>query len=133
MTTIEQRIAIAEWMGWKFVKMPHGEHGYYYFKPNAERIEMAKIGNCPGATPLYEIPEFCEDLNAMHEAENKLTTSQCRDYFRALKSIIVGDKNVEPNKSYLESMLTSSELSIICPSQQRSEALCRTLWPERFQ
>lgn len=68
----EQRIAIAEacgiekisqdWWGWRF-----------------DGIEM------PGDMPIMvKVPDYLNDLNAMHEAEKSLTPAQFRDYRKRL-------------------------------------------------
>ena len=63
MTPEKQRIAIAEACGWKHIKrLQSGWHGW---------IE-------PG--PLEELPDYLNDLNAMHEAEKILTPDQRRKY-----------------------------------------------------
>jgi hypothetical protein len=117
MTPEQQKIAIAEWMGWKKC-----------------------CGNCKCWIPpkgidlnIYKfIPyEFCgctdypNDLNACHEAEKKLTDNQKDSY--AIKLFYI----VFPRKGY-ELDCTTHFHTIHASSSQRSEALCRILFPERF-
>jgi hypothetical protein len=122
MTQEQQRIAIAEWMGWIY----HGESSRkkeadtFYWKHNEKEVMYQKLPNYP------------EDLNAMHEAEEKLDRSQFMRYYSKLLGVIIGVDKSSPEESYLNSPLTSSQMAVIAPPAQRSEAICRTLWPERW-
>lgn len=109
MTTEEQRIAIAEWMEEHTVVELQGK---YYYEETAELI-----------------PNYPLDLNAMHEAEKKLDKSLAAKYQENLVKICVTlDKLFVIGQKYgLDGYVTHAT------SQQRSEALCRTLWPERFE
>lgn len=55
-------------------------------------------------------------LNAIHEAEKKLTPEQHKTFREKLCVLCMGSGG-----------------PISATPQQRSEALCRTLWPERFE
>lgn len=55
------------------------------------------------------------DLNAMHEAEKTLSTSQQSDFLRTLAELT---GNID------------AWLSVHATAPQRAEAFCRTLWPE---
>jgi hypothetical protein len=65
MTPESQRIAIAEACGWKWEKLWTGE---FHGKPIGEQ------------GPFRELPDYLNDLNAMHEAEKTLTKDQSRTY-----------------------------------------------------
>lgn len=107
MTQQEQRIAIAEWMGWKLVQ-PKSEYGTSPIYPRHVTV----------------IPNYPNDLNAMHEAELNLS----------IKLLIAPHKDSDRIRYAL--LLTETcgiYGAIIASSQQRSEALCRKLWPERFE
>ena len=65
----EQRIAIAESVGYQIVEIPTG---IIVYKPN----ETAGFGYCVGERDdpkiLEILPDYLHDLNAMHEAEKWL-------------------------------------------------------------
>ena len=77
MTEEQQRIAIAEACGWKWVRLRQQEglcddvRGY---PPDVE---------CVGLNEQY-VPDFPSDLNAMHEAEKALTADQWYEYDRLM-------------------------------------------------
>ena len=81
MTKEDQRIAIAEACGWKLMEAP--DHIWFYYKPNTFPR---------GATPEYELPDFCNDLNAMHEAEKVLSVEQWNEYHEQLVKL---DSNLD--------------------------------------
>ncbi len=65
MTNEQINIAIAEACGWRVVRLSTGEpHG----KPIGEQ------------GPFRELPDYCNCLNAMHEAEKTLTADQWYEY-----------------------------------------------------
>jgi hypothetical protein len=66
----KQRIAIAEVCGWTDVKGTKGVH------------PKARFKGCGYADDWIALPDYCNDLNAMHEAENLgfRSAQQCRDY-----------------------------------------------------
>ena len=65
MTNEQINIAIAEHCGWRVERLSTGEpHG----KPIGEQ------------GPFRELPDYCNDLNAMHEAEKVLTADQWYEY-----------------------------------------------------
>ena len=66
MTDEQINAAIAEACGWTNVSARH------------------RSGRCPGADDLYVghefLPNYCNDLNAMHEAERVLSKEQIENY-----------------------------------------------------
>jgi hypothetical protein len=66
MTPEQQRIAIAEACGWKLV-MDNPLYEPYWEDTN---------GNIIGVSCGMRFPNYLNDLNAMHEAENVLTNEQ---------------------------------------------------------
>jgi hypothetical protein len=116
MTNEEMRISIAEWVGWKyklFDSMDGGSYGW------------VKGDNFP--CDIDTIPNYPEDLNAMHEAEKKLSRLERIAYMRRLRLNAIEH---DP-----ENHITNDEANALCfaTSQQRSEALCRVILPERFE
>ena len=71
MTPEKQRIAIAEACGWKWEARIKGS---------------IKVWNKPPLMVFYdsELPNYLNDLNAMHEAEKVLTSSQEKEYVNDL-------------------------------------------------
>ena len=78
MTAEQKRIKIAEACGWTCCGQVGGcePHGY---PPNARKPTTRELidGNGPSA---WDIPDYLNDLNAMHEAEKTLTDQQRSDF-----------------------------------------------------
>lgn len=107
MNAEQQRIAIAEWMGWMFdgTSSDLAYPGWYH------------------ATCKKALPNYPNDLNAMHEAEKKLSIK------------LPGVPHSQSERSRYVDLLFEmygSKGGALASAAQRSEALCRTLWPERF-
>jgi hypothetical protein len=103
MTKEQINIAIAEACGWLIVKACDGSL-------------IGKLKNEQG--PMDEIPDYCNDLNAMHEAENRLPSDKKEDYWYQLyencrRSVF---SRVEDNYKMLHST-----------ARQRAEAFLRTI------
>lgn len=107
MTKKEQQIAIGEWIGWFW----HGDASWqkdpneYYWGTNPTSEPEDHIRYCL-------LPDFTEDLNAIHKAENHLVHTY--EY-----------------QLWLERLTNRNEWH--ATAQQRAEALCRTLWPEKWK
>ena len=98
-----QRIAIAKVRGWTDIKEPHG------FAPEP-------YGFPPGRTngEREDIPDYLNDLDAMHEAEKILTPAQFFQYEKNITTL-VGSRD---QKYYLNLHATAA---------QRAEAFLKTL------
>ncbi len=113
MTPESQRIAIAEACGWK----------------NVRNVPPNKWGDttCIGTPPVVGspgVPDYLNDLNAMHEAEKVLTEDQRQDFIVKLLEAFL------PNR-----MLELHEIGWVCAhatAAQRAEQFLRTLnlWVE---
>ena len=105
MTEEQINAAIARACGWENVTAAH------------------RSGRAPGADYVgYEFyPNYCTDLNAMHEAEKVLTIPQEKEYFFSLKQS-VGDLI----------WYRSTCRNYRATARQRAEAFLRTLgkWEE---
>lgn len=100
MTRDEQRIAIAEACGWTEVT-PSSVAG------------ISPVGReCQGANWGKPIPDYPNDLNAMHEAEKVLTDAQWITYIAKLHDDVV----IYPTKR-----------AVTATAAQRAEAFLRTL------
>ena len=98
-------IAIAETCGWTI----------------DERIPLKEKESATGRW----IPDFCNDLNAMHEAENKLTPFQRIKHGHFLQEIL--NETVVGFVSNYESQLKSLSRMASAPARQRAEAYLRTI------
>jgi len=89
MTEQEQRVAIAEACGWaiahncKNVDQPEAINVY---KPMI--IGRSRVGQT-----IALLPDYCNDLNAMHEAEKVLGEPLCYDYVDRLPQHYEGRTN----------------------------------------
>lgn len=115
LTQEEKRVRIAEACGWKHVGIretgSYGAGSPYGFKPNAAVIE-------PRFTGLTaEVPDYFNDLNAMHEVERVLTDKQWDEYESWLRRVCEGC-------AYYEG--AGKEL-LHATSAQRAEAFGKTL------
>ena len=110
MTNHQINIAIAEACGWT----------------ECEHVES--LGLCKGkhenALPQYptghsQLPDYCNDLNAMHEAEEVFSTWRFWDYADILNRLV-------PNDMGKDSYIRAS-------ARQRAEAFVKTLgkWEEQ--
>jgi hypothetical protein len=138
MTTDEQRIAIAEWMG---------ELEPNKCKPSIEQLEAIIASKNPffvitleSSGEVRSIRDYPNDLNAIHEAEKKLSGKEILGYvinvlsvtgssgFSTVATTSMGDK-----RGWDEISGVACWNFVHATAPQRSEALCRTLWPERFE
>lgn len=103
MTTEQQRIALAEWMGWEVLM------------DTAARFKMGRIKGINDGD-WSQLPNYPSDLNAVNEVEKKLTPEQSEVYLELLGKLF-------GNHIWHIAYATAP---------QRSEALCRTLFSERF-
>jgi hypothetical protein len=109
----EQRIAIAQSCGWLPYSTDKVDLSARYFDKgpwwrNAEACEIASIN---------QLPDYLNDLNAMHEAEKALTNEHYVMYHVQLRSLT---KNTE---------ITSAFTTLHATARQRAAALLKTLNP----
>ncbi len=76
----QQRIAIAQACGWKGIS-PSYLIGYAPWRPEpySDRVNACPVDELE-CIPLDPLPDYLNDLNAMHEAEKLLTQEQARTY-----------------------------------------------------
>lgn len=112
MTDEQINAAIAEACGWTNVSARH------------------RSGRCPGADDLYVghefLPNYCSDLNAMHEAEKVLDYEQA-EVFADIMYNLCADQNSE-----LENPMPWRFAVCHATARQRAEAFLETLgkWEE---
>ena len=109
MTPQEQRIAIAFHFGWKLI-----EGGSLDF----EDCLFAKPGQTEGPwCKSFQVPDYLNDLNAMHEAEKVLSKNQQGLYMENLYTpITLEDRNKDTLFDYAHAN-----------ASQRAEAFLRTI------
>jgi hypothetical protein len=105
MTDEQINVAIAEACGWKNCKVLPKPQKYWDV---SDVPEMCRIGSPPVAGSCT-FPNYCADLNAMHETEKVLSAEQIAKYFWTL---------CDTSKKNNPFMATS---------RQRAEAFLRTL------
>lgn len=94
---------IAERCGWKRARgniMPWWAESWIWYKPGEEVSERMKVITGHIGTKLADStdldgrpPEYYNDLNAIHEAENFLTEEEFCDYLDFLGKIVPPHKN----------------------------------------
>ena len=131
MSNEEIRLAIAEACGWKWYRHPSAsslQHPHYRFLalPIAHEYEQSpqwmvradmteKLCAVGYMVKEFNLPDYCDDLNAMHEAEKTLDAEQLNySYSHALYNIVV-PLNQQPFRA---------------TARQRAEAFLKTkgLW-----
>ncbi len=103
MNSERQRIVIAESLGWKRC----------YANPACPDQMLGWLGS-----DWKCVPDYLNDLNAMHEAENSLTRSQCITYTITLGKLSPSRKT-DAVRATFEMMTASAEL--------RAEAFLKTI------
>ena len=111
---------IAEACGW----VPHFNGHWYKLKdPQADMIDWT---NNEGV--LHHPPNYCQDLNAMHEAEKMLTNYKWPIYTTEIRRIIQRDCDTEAH--YLPDCTVAYIADFWffhATARQRAEAFLRTL------
>jgi len=112
----QQRIAIAEACGWKLVE-DNPDYEPYWEDPKGNMI--AKVGF------QNRLPDYLNDLNAMHEAEKVLTQDQMIDYSRHVGKFVTSHLPAS-RAAWMDYRLLNSTAT------QRAEAFLRTInkWEE---
>jgi hypothetical protein len=100
MTNEQINVTIAQACGWTILQKPLSGFGF------------AAYAKEPNGDPSPGIPDYCDDLNAMHEAEKVLTEKQVRLYPFTLAQVLDLDDQF---------------LNIHATARQRAEAFLRTL------
>jgi hypothetical protein len=109
MTDEEINIAIAEACGWKYANNEtHAPDGSFWWSKEPE------------------IPDYCNDLNAMHEAEKMLTKEQLYNYGNKLDRITLPKTSME--MCYIEGPEAGMYPDLFCATAaQRAEAFLKTI------
>jgi hypothetical protein len=113
MTQKEQRIALAEWDGWMHTSQEVWKTGGPHHMLGAMGQQSLKW--------VDYIPDYPNDLNAVHELEKKLTPEQRQEYVKLLHP-----------KYKISALLDDFEVAH-SSSTKRCEKLCRVLFPNKFK
>lgn len=146
MTPEAQRIALAEWDGFRWYRMPkHPSDSRRYrtlFLPlvheyegqSPEWLEKAdgseSCANWEYMRKEGYVPDYLNDLNVVRTLEVRLSPAEFAEYKHELMTVIIGAE--VPNPAWLQSGLPSSSLAICATAPQRCEAILKTLnlWKE---
>ena len=107
----QQRIAIAEACGWRIKR--RDITGFNVWEPDA-KLPAQLCNNLEN-----KIPNYLNDLNAMHEAEKVLTDEQDLEYSESLEQV-VGARFNSNNGEDMRRLRSAT-------AAQRAEAFLRTL------
>ena len=129
MTPDKQRIALAEFEGWKSCRNYKGE----IYCDDATEPGYVETNDLKGTPPkggyLQELPDYLSSLDAMHEAEKTLTDEQFNDHY--MKWLV--QPAIEFDKAYgcLDNIVYT-RACISATASQRAEAFLRTIgkWTE---
>ena len=121
----QQRIAIAEACGWSHKTLDN--ETYWWHDENNKSLPPSDDG-------MRACPNYLNDLNAMHEAEETLDASQCAEYARQLMKhhptycVTVLDNRFAPT----EEIAYQTYQLLHATATQRAEAFLRTIgkWEE---
>jgi len=114
MTHQEINEAIAEHLGWKSPSSPEAKAAHVNWQ-TADKWWIDPDGHEQFA---HNIPDYCNDLNAMHEAE-KVIRNSWDSYFESLISVRWRDAQPDRHPADLSPAGATAE--------QRAEAFLRTL------
>lgn len=124
MTPENQRIAIARACGWTDVIRKNISHfGLYGKKPKPPRTGLG--GGADTEQLVSNVPDYCNSLDAMHEAEKVLkTVSEQNRYQADIAELCYNDYDRRDNQVVFNQITASAP--------QRAEAFLKTLglWTE---
>ncbi len=112
----QMRVAIAKACGWTVKYRKDGIEWTALVSPEAEVIDTTS-----GRAELSNfgcVPNYLNDLNAMHEAEKVLGAQQKADFRDHLTDILTSEGLTEDD---------ARDASVHATALQRAEALCKTL------
>ncbi len=114
-----QRIAIAEACGWK------SRHGTELRGPcGTDNFEWTEWTS-PQGQVFGDLPDYLNDLNAMHDAESNLMNDQRREFASLL--VAVHPLHYSPYEEDADDRHMKVFLLAHCTASQRAESFLRTL------
>ena len=87
-------------------------------------MRVAIAEKCGWKFAPKNLPDYCNDLNAMHEAEKVIKDGPWDTYIEALDSIV--NPIWRMTKDFEQWCIARATAA------QRAEAFCRVFWPEKF-
>ena len=114
MTQEQQRIAIAEACGWTDC------HKSLASNQEQEPHERCLIGNPPKGIVHRRLPDYLNDLNACHEMEKVLTTTEQQNRYQSNVAEICWADHDRADNQVVFNQLTAT-------ADQRAQAFLRTL------
>ena len=125
MTQDEMRIVIAEKCGWKYEYSGASKELRYWRLPHFSPLQEVT---------WHELPDYPNDLNAIHCAEDVLTQEQQEKYAHELSQIVPQNFNAGPIDEGGPDLMCHRDWDVLhATASQRTEAFCRVFWPERFE
>ena len=125
MTPEAQRVAIAEACGWRISPPGPVANGWALINGLGCHVstwwlteDEARRAPPSLMTRLSELPDYPNDLNAMHEAEKTLLFSRRQEYYRHLQDII--------SRPLRQNERVALHECIMATAAQRAEAFLRT-------
>lgn len=131
MTPEKKRIAIAEACGWRGISEQFLV-GYapWRTEPYSDRVNACSIADID-CIPLDPLPDYFNDLNAMHDAEKMLTTPEQRYNFISILYDIVNNFIPDEVDDYVPDYWEVSSVQVFphlhATAAQRAEAFGKTL------
>lgn len=123
----QANIEIAKACGWKLIRHEDGE--FELKNPEGKFVSSDFDPSTTMASFSYKLPNYCGDLNAMHEAEKTFDRLEWDDYTRALRAIIQRDCNT-PEYYVLgceRSQLIADFWFYHATAQQRTQAFLKVI------
>ena len=125
MNSINQRIVIAEYCGWTEIR----EQDYTPFgtDPYIDGPDQIWVGKNPKKKEVEFIPDYFNDLNAMHEVEKRLTIPEQLRFYQELCHIL----ETNPDGTHKFGVCMYWE-TIHANAAQKAEAFLKTIgkWKE---
>ncbi|RLC69120.1 MAG: hypothetical protein DRH97_00780 [Chloroflexi bacterium] len=91
-------------------------------KKQEQRIAIARHISSHARIPYLNMPDYCNDLNAIHEAEKVLTYNQQNYYEGTLCGVIRKERGINPHTCAARASFTT-----YATAAQRAEAFLKTL------
>lgn len=124
LTQEQKRVKIAEACGFQFTHQGNPTKTGYWYNPDHALCQDGVV-----IWDAAELPDYCGDLNAMHEAERWLATNTplTTAYWRKVVEVVCDDADEPMNFDECTMFL-----AITANAEQRAEAFGRTLnlWEE---
>jgi hypothetical protein len=124
MTEQEMRAGIAENLGWKLSPPNQSWPDPFWVNPTDKSLRT-----------VNELPNYPQDLNAMHEAEDAFGYSERKEWPMELRKIIMRDSE-QPGLHIIldpDTDLVPDFYFYHATALQRAEAFCRVMFPERWK